>query len=268
MNDERPLAYLLIGTPGSGRRALLADLIAEGLIAGDRPLTLLAATEPEHPFDARLGTVKRWRSEDNAIAVDVADEGSGLAAECTHLFFVLDGRANPVDQIEQFKTWLYPQRFDFARAITVVDCALAQANPPLLAWIDACVHFSDVVLLAKREGVPNKWMSDFQARYQERFLPALFEFVKQGRVQNPARVLLPEARRMTHVFDDDVDEQLARDLAPEAEIDFGDGEAEEADGGTGPSDDEAPGIDPYFERRQSGRRVLELPDVRQFLPPA
>lgn len=267
MNDARPLAYLLLGTRGSGRRALLADLVAEGLDPDDRPLTLLPATEPADPLDERLGPVRRWSVEDSAIAVAGAAEGPGLAAECTHLFFVLDGRANPVDQIEQFRTWLYPQRFDFARAITVVDCALAQAHPALLAWFDACVHFSDVVLLAKREGVPNKWISDFQGRYQERFLPALFEFVKQGRVQNPARVLSPEARRMTHIFDDDVDEQLARDLAPEAEIDFGsedDGESSEAGG---PSEAEAPGVDPYFERRIGGRRVLELPDVREFLPP-
>ena len=43
-----------------------------------------------------------------------------------------------------------------------------EARPAaLLAWYDACVHFSDVVLLQRREGVANKWVSDFLKHHED-----------------------------------------------------------------------------------------------------
>ena len=69
---------------------------------------------------------------------------------------------------------------ELARVLCVVHCALAEKHPALLAWYDACVHFSDVVLLQRREGVANKWVSDFLKHYQDQFMPCLFETVKAG----------------------------------------------------------------------------------------
>ena len=40
-----------------------------------------------------------------------------------------------------------------ARVITIVNCELAEKHSALLAWYEACVHFSDIVLLNRREGV-------------------------------------------------------------------------------------------------------------------
>ncbi len=271
-SSSRPLVYLVLGTPGSGRRAILSDLIADGLAADDRAVTALPDAEAASEWDAKLGRVVRWSWREGAFSLDVPGLARGATADFTHLFIVADGRRNPVDQIESFREWLRGRPADLARIITVVNCGLVHAHDAAIRpWIDACVHFSDVVLLASREGVPNKWMSDFQAHYRDAFMPALFEFVKQGRVKNPILVLEPEARRLSQAFDESSDLALARELAPDAEITFTDESGDDEEGGEesppGAGDDESP-VEAYFERRQNGRRTIELPDIARFLPPA
>lgn len=270
-SSSRPLVYLVLGAPGSGRRAVLCDLLTDGLSPGDRPLTALPDTEEASEWDGRLGRVVRWSWGAGGFTLEVPGLARGETADFTHLFIVTDGRRDPVDQIESFRDWLRGRPADLARIITVVNCRLAHAHDPAIRpWFDACIHFSDVVLLASREGVPNKWMSDFQARYRDAFMPALFEFVKQGRVKNPVMVLEPEARRLSQAFDEGSDLALARELAPGAEITFTDEFGDEEEGGE-ESPQDADGESPaeaYFERRQNGRRTIELPDLARFLPPA
>lgn len=268
-----PLFYVILGPPRSERRSVLADLIADGLDANGQALTFLSGNEPPSDFDQQLGDVRTWALQDGSIVAEIPESIRDASDEAvsgkrySHVFFMADGARNPVDQIEAIKSWIAPFDIEFARVITVIDCALASRHRELAAWWDACVHFSDVVLLSHRQGVPNKWMSDFQGRYRDRFIPALFEFVKEGKVRNPALVLEPQARRVSHVFDkEDGDWSIARRLAPEAEIDFDRDEDDGAESPEGDSGDEgAPEVDPYLERRQNGSRTIELPDIRKFL---
>jgi len=175
------------------------------------------------------------------------------------VFFIADGRRNPLDQAEVFKPWVEAQGGEIARVLCIVDCALVEKNPPLVAWVEACVHFSDAVLLNRREGVANKWLSDFQGRFTDQFMPCLFEFVKNGRVKNPALVLDPLARRMTHAFDAEQDwifTDSEGDVIDEDEVTDDDEEEIEA----------TPEIDPYFVRDAAGRRVKKIPDIAKYLP--
>lgn len=270
-SSSRPLVYLVLGAPGSGRRAVLCDLIADGLAANDRAVTALPDAEGASECETRLGRVERWSWGRGGFTLEIPGLARGESADFTHLFIVADGRRNPVDQIESFRDWLRGHPVDLARIITVVNCSLAHAHDPAIRpWFDACIHFSDVVLLAGREGVPNKWMSDFQARYRDAFMPALFESVKQGRVKNPVMVLEPEARRLSQVFEEGSDLAIARELAPGAEITFTDEFGEDDEGGEespADADDDEPPAEAYFERRQNGRRTIELPDIARFLPP-
>lgn len=248
---EKPLVYLILGATGSGRREVLADLIEAGLGEGDRGAVMLASREPADAIDARLPALTRWEWRDEMIV-------GTLPTEATHVFFVSDGTVDPVEQIEVFKAWVEAQGGEVARVITVVNSQLAEKNPPLLPWFEACVHFSDIVLLNKREGVENKWMSDFLGHFKKLFYPCLFEPVKDGRVKNPALVLEPEARRMSHVFDAEQD-WIFTDADGE-EID----EQEETEGGE--EEVEAkPEEDPYFTRDAAGRRAKRLPDIAKFL---
>lgn len=246
--NEKPLVYLILGAAGSGRREVIADLIEGGLAETDRPAVLVS--EAEQTSAASLPHVDYWNWTGELI------EGK-LPPDATHVFFVTDGRTNPVDQIEVFKAWVAAQGGEVARVLCVVNCQLVAQHAAMLAWYEACVHFADVVLLNRREGVENKWLSDFQGHFKKQFMPALFEFVKDGRVKNPGLVLEPQARRMSHVFDEEQDWVFTD--ADGEEID----EQEEAEG-----DEEVeakPEEDPYFERRAGGQRVKQIPDVRKFL---
>jgi|UniRef100_UPI004049B980 hypothetical protein len=244
---DKPLIYLILGVTGSDRRALVLDLIENGLTETDRPAVLLNARETPDAVDAKLPNLSRWTWMENSIE-------AGLPVDATHIFFVSDGRSNPIDQIEALKPWLDQVGAELGRIIFVANCQFIEANPPLLAWCDACVHFSDVVLLNHREGVANKWMSDFQGRYKNQFMPLLFEFVKAGRLKNTATVLDPVARRIAHLFDDE----------PNWIISGGDDE-DEAEGNE--EVEAAPEEDPYLARHSGGRRLKEIPDIEKFLPP-
>jgi hypothetical protein len=243
-----PLVYVILGAAGSGRRRILADLVEGGLAEEERALVVLSADETPDPAEASLGRILRWTRNGDSLVVPREEFG-----DATHLFWVADGRGNPVDQLEQFHAWLALSGCALARVITVVNCRWAEQHPELVAWYEACIHFSDVVLLTSREGVANKWLSDFQNRFKDQFFPCLFEFVKDGRVKNPPLVLEPEARRVSHLFDE-----------PDWEVlDEEDEEDEDAD-----SEEEVEvvlEVDPYLERRAGGRRVREIPDVAKFL---
>ncbi|HVU22629.1 MAG TPA: hypothetical protein VHE13_00795 [Opitutus sp.] len=245
---EKPSVYLILGAAGSGRREVIADLIEGGLAETDRPAVLVSDAEAAHADN--LPGVQTWRWTGELI------EGA-LPAGATPVFFVADGRTNPVDQIEVFKPWLEAQGGELARVFCVVNCQLAEQHPELVAWYEACVHFSDVVLLNRREGVANKWISDFQGHFRKQFLPALFETVKGGRVKNPNLVLEPQARRMSHWFEEEPDWIVSGPDGDEFDEEGGDGDEEEVE--------LTPAEDPYLERRAGGRRVKPIPDVRQFL---
>lgn len=250
--NKRPV-YLFLGSSGSGRLEVLSDLLADGLAAGEKAAVLVTADDPERATGDKLTLVDWvWTEEKRIEAEDT--EGADI------LFFVTDGRKNPVDQIEAFQAWIKREGLELARVFSVVDCQLAERKPELLPWFDACIHFSDVVLLNRREGVANKWVSDFISRYTDQCYPCLFELVKAGKVKNPAMLLEPQAMRISQIFDEEVS------------LDFGDiefGESEEDEEGEELSDEEkediAPAPDPYLQRRLGGRRVREIPDIADYL---
>ena len=248
--SDQPLVYIILGAAGSGRREILADLITDGLTGDDRAAVLLSDTEAPDEFDAKLPGLARWMWTGESI-------DGRLPPEATHVFFVTDGRRNPVDQLEAGKAWLEAQGGELGRILCVVNCQLAEKHPSLLAWYEACVHFSDVVLLTRREGVGNKWLSEFRAHFDGQFYPCLFELVKAGRVKNPALVLDPLARRMSHAFDAEQDWIFTDAEGEEIEED------EETDG-----DEEVEATqaeDPYFVRDAAHRRVKKVPDITKYL---
>jgi hypothetical protein len=247
--DDKPLVYLILGSAGSGRRQVLSDLIEGGLGEADRPAVLLSSTEWPDPVDAKLPNASRWTlAPENQVEAE-------MPANATHVFIVFDGRLNPVDQIEGFKAWLGDRATEVARVLCVVNCQLLEKTPKLFAWYEACIHFTDIVLLNNRDGVPNKWIGDFKGKFEHKFYPCLFEFVKEGSVKNPALVLAPVARRMSHVFDEQ--EWIAEDEEDDEE------EQEE-----GEEVEMKAAEDPYLERRNGGRRVHEIPNIADYLPNA
>jgi G3E family GTPase len=250
MPVEKPLIYLVLGAAGSGRREILVDLIAGGLETTDVPMVLLPAAEAPVDADARLPNSQRWSLVEGFMVAPAPDKA-------THVFVVTDGRANPVDQIEAFKAWLETTGGELARVLLVVNCQLAEKTPPLLPWFEACAHFADVLLLNRREGVANKWLSDFQNRFKDQYYPFLIEFVKAGRVKNPVLVLDPLARRMSHLFDEDQEWVITSDDEGDTEEDIAEGDEEV---------EVTQEVDPYLERDAANRRKKILPDIVKYLP--
>lgn len=248
---EKPLVYLILGATGSGRREIVADLIEGGLAAEDRAAVLLPAGEAENPHDASLPGVARWVWKDGTIAAT-------LPAGANRVFFITDGARSAVDQIEVFKPWLDAQGGELARVLCVIHIQLAARHPALLAWFEACIHFSDVVFLNQREGVGNKWLSGFLGHFKKQFVPCLFEPVKAGHVTNPALILEPQARRLSQVFDEEQDWVFTNADGEEVDELEEDGEEDE-------EIEAKPAEDPYFARRHGGRRVKELPDIAAIL---
>jgi len=254
MAASKPLIYLVLGAAGSGRREVIGDLITDGLDpATDRALVLLASGELDEvpvPGTPRLARWS-WNSDHSFNLPELGD--------ATHVFILADGRGNPLDFLEAAKNWLPLSGGELARVLCVVHCQLAEKSPALLVWYEACAHFADVMLLNRREGVTNKWLSSFQNRFRDQFYPFLIELVKAGRVKNPAIILEPQPRRMSHVFDEESNWVIAgTDTA-----------ADDEEASDGDEDIEVtPEEDPWLVRHAGGRRVKELPDIRQYLDPA
>lgn len=239
---ENPLIYLILGAPGSGRREIIFDLILSGLDQESRPLVLISDQEqqpvPASPPPADHVTVGAWTWDGSGLNLEIPPE-------FTHIFLIADGRGNPVDQVEAFSMWLNGQPMELARVITVVHARLGIEHKEMLRWHEACIHFSDIVLINRREEVPPKWINEFIDYFKkEQHYPCLFEQVKAAKVKNPALVLEPEHRRISLIFDE----------LPSLEED--EEEELEAEGEAG---------DIYLQRLPSGRRNKQIPDINKYL---
>jgi len=106
---------------GLRTREVLADLIEDGLGEGTGAV-LVSSTEWPDPADAKLGAFGRW------TLLPEAQVEADMPADATHVFIVLDGRLNPVDQIEAFKSWLGDRLAEVARVVCVVNCQLLEKN--------------------------------------------------------------------------------------------------------------------------------------------
>ena len=251
-SDQPAQVYFLLGTPGSGRRSVVLDLVENGLDPADPVLVLVAEGEPADPVLDKLAArphaeVRRWRWTPPELPDQALPAGGSV-------FFLAESTSDPFEQIEALKPWLERHPAELARVFCFIDCQLAEKTPPLRPWYDALVHFSDVVFLTRREGLANKWLSDFIGRYESQFIPSHFILLKKDGVANPALILVPEPRRLTQYFEEE---------APLAiEIESDDEEDEDAE-----IDEDAIPPEPYFVRNRSGRREKELPDIRNYLPP-
>ncbi len=243
--------YFILGTPGSGRRAIVRDLIENGLATEDKALVLLAESEAAAPADALLAArpnteVRRWTWTEPVLPPVDLTEGATV-------FLLADAHANQIDQLEALKPWLEEHGAELARIFCVVDCQLAEKNPVLRQWFDACIHFADVVFLTRREGLANKWLSDFIKHFKDQRFPCHFVQVKtKGDLATPLVWLDSTARRVTQYFDEGESYEIEG-------LETDDEEDDEEDTGLLPPE-------PYFVRQTSGRRDKELPDVREFLP--
>lgn len=242
--SEAPLVYLIYGTPGSGRREVLYDLIDGGIPNSTQILYFQPSGEAESEFDTKIESLENVSKVDWQLAKSKVAHGQITAAPEV-IFFIAPGTSDPADVAEALKTWADHNQCEIARILTVVNCSFLIGEPAARSWYDACIHFSDAILLNRRESVDNKWIKTFEQDYQKLCSPARFILVKKGRVPNPVEILNPEARRLSLYFDE---------LVPIEE----DGLDEEEQ-----PEDTKP--DKYIERLENGHRAHKIPDITKCL---
>ena len=220
--------FVILGAEGSGRAALLGSLIE----ADSRVLVHVEEKESILKAKGLEESLIPWKWIDGRIAI------GGDIPPSSELFFLTHGRQSPVDQVEGIRDWMDHKPVELARILTVVNCRLLLENEKLRGWYDACIHFSDGVLLGGRQDVPNRWIDDFIESHQKQNYPCLFRYVKKDRIDRPAEVLIPEARRISLAFED-----------PEDAWDEQGNRIEE----------------PYFVRDAAGRRTKWVPEITDFL---
>ncbi len=243
MPDATPV-YLIFGIPDSGRREVLFDLIEGGLLEKERALYFRPKSEAASGFDAKIEALDHvdrieWELVDSKV------KHGPISAAPEKIFFLAPGTGDPADVAEALKSWIDHNGCELARIISVIHCSFLAKNEAARAWFDACIHFSDIVLLGRREDVDAQWLKDFQARQRKTCSPALVELVSKGKPRNPVAVLEPQARRLSLYFDE---------LIPIEEDEFEDDEQ--------PQDIKP---DRYIERNESGQRCYPIPDIRKFL---
>lgn len=244
MSEEAPLIYFVLGIPNSGRRAVIFDLI-EGGIDNDLQVLYFKPHEERHSsYDEKIEqlanvNVVSWRLAEKKIA------HGPISAAPQKIIFLAPGTSDPADCAEALEQWSKHNQCTVGRILTVLNCQFLKETPQATAWFDACIHFSDVVLLNQREGAGNKWVKDFEETHRKGKNPARFVFVKKGRVDNPAEILEPEARRSSLYFDT---------LIPLEEDEFEDEYK---------PDDLKP--DKYIECLESGQRAKPIPPIEKLL---
>lgn len=221
------MLHLILGAPGSGRISIVQDLVAGGLPPDETSLLLTHGTD--HSPDDASTNHSTWTWTNDHIQLPPQVEPTD------HLFLLLAPKLPLAPQIEATLALLRgPNAPRLARIHLVIHCGLLQ-NPPsgLEAWHDACAHFADVALLNQRADVPPRLVQDLRDRYEKkRRYPLQIELVRKNhRIPNPAMVLSPTPRRISHVFDP------PEDLDP----------------------DDLPSSDPYLERLPGGDYATPIP---------
>lgn len=237
--------YILLGTQNSGRREILFNLL-EG--ETEKTIVLINEKENTHDNDQKLATLKntqllKWNFINNELQLPTIPQENETTQP--NLFLILSSKEDLIDQIEATKYYLDNRpEFQLAKIISVIDCQLAYKHEDLLPYFKAIIYFSDYILLNRRENVPDKWTTDFIKFFKKESYPCYFELIKKNKVHNPALILNPEARRISHAFDN---------LDPIDLLEFDEDHLPEE-----PFDLKKP-LDPYFQKDPEGRRIIQLP---------
>lgn len=117
-------------------------------------------------------------------------------------FIIIDPRADLLDQLENLADNLSKCLIEPVKILTFVDCEQVENSAKLKGWLDACIYYSDIVLLGNRTNTAKPFVREFQKQYERLCYPCLFMFLKgQGIPANSGEILTPGTRRITQMFD-------------------------------------------------------------------
>ena len=225
MHMEKGLVYLILGDPLS-------------------PLNLVAEDLASHLRTQGNETVLIFK---DATSSHLARASSSIS------FLLISGSTNPIDWLEEMQQALFKNNFKLGRIIFLLDMVRLSKNPQWVSWAQACIHFSDVVLMNNVEGVTKKWLQEFKEPYVKDCYPCLFVPLKGEQISNPALVLETLPLRISQVFD--IEYQQESKLLKEINASHSKWETDCANGDE--CSDET-FVDPYFEKFPNGMRVKKI----------
>ena len=245
-------AYLVLGTPGSGRCGVVDDVIAKAMGENDFCAVFISRNEAPTDFDKKIASAPNAGFVHYAGLENAAEKMLALDEnKITHVFYIADSTKSLADEVENFKLLVDGGKIRLARIWSLIDCGMLYFfQNETQAYADALSHFADCLLLSRRSYVPNKFVNDLMLRYEKMRQPHLVELVdKNFRVAHPIELLIEEARRITMIFDDfdPIDElDLDEENLPEEPFSL----------------ERKP--DPYMLRLNNGMRAKPLPDVSEY----
>ncbi|MEM9226833.1 MAG: hypothetical protein AAGA45_02605, partial [Verrucomicrobiota bacterium] len=108
--------YLILGTPGAGRREIVFDLIEGGLTADTEVDVYLPAAEGDHAFDEQLSALEQAE----LLSWSGTPADAPAPGEDSVCFFLFDGCADFREQLIAFKAWQSRYRLPVRRIISVI----------------------------------------------------------------------------------------------------------------------------------------------------
>lgn len=161
--------------------------------------------ETEKPLRLCLPEGLEWEAEENTVVESYQAESAHWVLNPDapgSVFLLLDPRLSPVPQLEKLAGDLEKCLLEPVKVVTCVDCAGMERHPPLRAWYDACLYYSDIVLLGNRTDSSNRFIREYTREYEHRCYPCLFYFLKkEGVPDHPLEILTPGTRRLSQLFD-------------------------------------------------------------------
>lgn len=205
-----PKIYLILGAENSGRRSILNDLLSD-FPSKNKILYFKDVNNSTSEYDTKL------ESRPNLVKINFKVQECKIKHEPISdspelIIFLSSEKCDPSDLIEGLKNWLNKNNCSLTRIITNADCRLIENNPSAEEWYNACIHFSDYVLVNNIGVNDNKWLNNWIKDQKQKFHPTRFETVKKNCVRNPADVLDSRIYRNTQFFDYNDNEFLSNDF--------------------------------------------------------
>ena len=156
----------------------------------------------DQPFKASLG--------DQTETFAPTDETwHWLEASPERAFILLDPRLSPVPQLESLAARLREMGIEPLKVCTCVDSRAAEDSAQLRSYYEACIYYSDIVLLGNRSQAGKSFLRSYQKEFERHCYPCLFLLLKGKGVPNaPLEILTPGVRRISQLFDIVINEEV------------------------------------------------------------
>ena len=214
---------------------------------------LIGSIPENKPFNLHIPKALNWPTETADLTIHPYETSPTTSAleNGPHIHFILiDPRLSPVPQLEALAETLKTISADPDRILTCVDCAQVEATPSLKGYYEACIYYSDVVLLGNRADASKSFVRDYQKHYEKHCYPCLFLLLKgPGIPEKPLEILTPGTRRLSQLFDL-AEEAIASNSEIDASCDL---------------DLDEPEQDPYRQSQDEDASPQNVPDATPFV---